>query len=52
MTTNFATVLAWTALPVIDTSVGGIVPVVRTAGPTVRSGLQHFAGFLLTDLIA
>lgn len=43
MTHLVATVFLYTLLPLLATGVGGVVASFVTLGPSVRSGLQHFA---------
>ena len=52
MTTGLELILAYTSLPVIATVIGGVIPTVRTPGPTVRSSIQHFAAGVVFAVVA
>ena len=50
--TGLGMILAYTSLPVIATVIGGVIPTVRTPGPTVRSSIQHFAAGVVFAVVA
>ena len=52
MTTGIGTIVIFTALPVLATIAGGIVPAIRTPGVSVRSSLQHFAAGVVFAVVA